>query len=208
MMLQIFNCSPSLIYGNMRQQQQDGEEEVEPQSQGDANSSRQKIGSSIAAWFHLLKATADCMPDEGWYQLNIPLRSMVYANYNEDAAEPGSTFHHCKAKSHFYKIWKHNFSEIRLRKHCRFAKCDFCVEWRRISTNWQRKGEAQEKLRLHRAWANVRERGLWHTKRDAAIAHPKDYISLSIDGMCAFVCCVCFLRMYASFSGFWLVFNC
>ena len=184
MMLKIYNCSSSLIYGDMIR------EHRESNPQAESNSAREKIGASIASWLHLVKETADCMPDEGWYQLNIPLRAMVHANYNEDAAEEGSSLEHCKSMSYFYSVWNTNFPELRLRKHCRFAKCDFCVNWRRIGEDWKRRGEARERLRLHRAWANVRERGLWHKKRDSAINNPDEAISISIDGMCV-VLCVC-----------------
>jgi hypothetical protein len=130
------------------------------------------------------------MPDGDWYQIDTPLRSMVFAHYNEDAAEEGSTPKHCKSKPYFYDTWDVNFPEIRLRKWCRFAKCDFCVDWRRLAQVNSRKAEATERLKLHRAWANVRERGLFHKKQEKAIRRPSEFISVSIDGMCA--CdCVC-----------------
>jgi len=179
MALKIYNCSSSLLYGNLRR-----DREHEGQSQGDANASGQKLATCIAAWFHNLKDTADCMPDGDWYQINAPLRSMVWTDYNGDAAEEGSTYKHCKSKSHFYGVWRDNFPEIRLRRHCRFAKCDFCVDWRRLGREHHRKAEAQERLKLHRAWANVRERGLFHLKREKAIQRPDEFISVSIDGMC------------------------
>jgi hypothetical protein len=53
MALKIYNCSSSLLYGNNRKRNR-GEE---PQSQGDANSKRTKIATSIASWFGLLKDT-------------------------------------------------------------------------------------------------------------------------------------------------------
>ena len=183
MALKIYNCSSSLLYTNIPRERED-----EGRSQGDANASGKKIATCIAAWFHDLKDTADCMPDGDWYQINTPLRSMVWAHYNDDAAEEGSTYKHCKSKSHFYGVWRDNFPEIRLRRHCRFAKCDFCVDWRRLGRQHQRKAEAQERLRMHRAWANVRERGLFHLKREKAIQRPDEFISMSIDGMCVTLC--------------------
>jgi hypothetical protein len=42
---------------------------------------------SVGAWFEQLKLSADIMPDEGWYQINDPLRKMVYQNYTEDCGE-------------------------------------------------------------------------------------------------------------------------
>ena len=64
MALKIYSCSSSLLYGNPK---------GEGQSQGDANASRQKLATCIASWFHLLKDTADCMPDGDWYQINLAL---------------------------------------------------------------------------------------------------------------------------------------
>jgi hypothetical protein len=198
MMLRIYNCSPSLIYGNHRHER----------SQSEANSARGKVGAHIASWFHILKETADCMPDEGWYQLNIPLRSMVFANYNADAVE-SDTLMHCKSKAYFYDVWNNNFPETRLRKYCRFAKCDFCVEWRRIGQELSRRAESRQKLRMHRQWANVRERGVWHMKREKAIAEPHNAISISIDGMGACVVvrdCVRLCRVCSIFFFFFLLF--
>jgi len=135
MMLKIYSCSSSLIYGNNRNDEN---------TQAESNSIRTSLASDIASWFYLIKETADCMPDEGWYQLNMPMRSMVYESYNADAEEFG-LLKHCKAKSHFYDVWNRNFSNIRLRKHCRFAKCDFCVHWRKISEEPGRKAEALQR---------------------------------------------------------------
>jgi hypothetical protein len=78
MMLRIYNCSSSLIYG-------DGRRGEDSRSQGDANSAQSQkakpVSVCIAAWFFLLIATSDCMPDGAWYQLNIPQRSMVRLLY-------------------------------------------------------------------------------------------------------------------------------
>jgi hypothetical protein len=151
------------------------------------------------------------MPDGDWYQINTPLRSMVFAHYNEDAAEEGSTLHHCKSKSYFYETWTDNFPEIRLRKWCRFAKCDFCVDWRRLAQVNSRKAEAQERLKVHRAWANVRERGLFHKKQEKARRKPSEFMSVSIDGMCVLVffslmACVCVFPFFLPFLFFLFTF--
>jgi hypothetical protein len=143
MMLKIYNCSSSLVYGDHRQGRVYGKESHA--SQGDSNTSRAKVAVSIASWFELLKETADCMPDEASYQLNIPLRTMVFANYNADAKE-SPVFLECKSKTYFCKVWHDNFPEIKLRKHCRFAKCDFCVHWRAASSDWNLKAEATQRF--------------------------------------------------------------
>ena len=177
MMLKIYACSSSMIYGDNRPRIPDG-----CRSQGEANSNRTQLASSIASWFFTLKETADCMPDEGWYQINTPQRCMVFDNYNIDAAENGA-YRHCKSRSYFNQVWHENFPEIRLRKHCRFAKCDFCVHWRKKCEDTNTNAEARERLRQHRAWATVRERGLWHKKVTEATTTPDRAISISIDGM-------------------------
>ena len=148
------------------------------------------------------------MPDGDWYQIDTPLRSMVFADYNEDAAEEGSELKHCKSKCYFYDTWNANFPEIRLRKWCRFAKCDFCVDWRRLSQDHSRKAEAQERLKVHRAWANVRERGLFHKKQEKAKRKPREYISISIDGMCVrvTVCVFSFRFPFPVYSPFLVFF--
>jgi hypothetical protein len=143
MMLKIYNCSSSLIYGDKRQHRRFPR--VPHACQADANTNRTKVGVSIAAWFELLKETADCMPDEATFQVNIPMRSMVFENYNADAEE-SNVFLKCKSKSYFCKVWHDSYPEIKLRKHCRFAKCDFCVHWRAEANDWARKAEATQRL--------------------------------------------------------------
>jgi hypothetical protein len=175
MMLKIYNCSSSLIYGDHRKDDAD-------QGQGDSNSNRTQKAVNIASWFHTLKETADVMPDEGWYQIDTPKRSMVFADYNNDAEESGE-YLPVKSKSYFYSVWDDNFPEVRLRRHCRFAKCDFCVHWRTKAQDRATLPEARARLRAHRAWANVRERGYWHAKVTEAKTDPDKALSISIDGM-------------------------
>jgi hypothetical protein len=137
MMLRIYGVSSSFIYGDKLGKRKS--------SQGDGNSQKNKVATSIASWFFLLRETADCMPDGEWYQLNIPMRTMVFANYNADAAESDGRLVHCNSQAYFCKVWHDNFPEIKLRKHCRFAKCDFCVHWRQAGRDWNMKAEATER---------------------------------------------------------------
>ena len=134
MMLKIYNCSPSMLYGDKRPDR----------DQGDSNRGRSSLSSDIASFLKLMKSTADCMPDEGWYQLNMPMRCMVWSEYNEEAKAFG-LLRKCTNKGYFYKVWDDNFPELRLRKHCKFAKCNFCVNWRKISEEPSRKAEAAER---------------------------------------------------------------
>jgi hypothetical protein len=71
MAMRIFGVSSHMFYGDQRR--------VPRPSAGVRES---KVAVSIGSWFELLKKTADIMPDEGWYQLNAPKKSVVYqVNY-------------------------------------------------------------------------------------------------------------------------------
>jgi hypothetical protein len=66
--------------------------------------------------------------------------------YNADADDDPDSYKHCQSQSHFNDVWKKNFSNVRLRKYCRFAKCDFCVHWRMKSEDLKIKPEAIERF--------------------------------------------------------------
>ena len=147
MALKIYSCSYSLIYGDKRPSKS-------TRSQAESNSARAVVAKSIATWFHKLKDTTDKMPDASWYQLNVPLRTMVWSMYNDAAREAierdslsdsRTSMTSCKSQSYFNEVWALNFPEMRLRKHCKFAKCDFCVDWRNKGSDWRHRGEAHHK---------------------------------------------------------------
>jgi hypothetical protein len=166
MACRIFGCSKSKLYADKRVRRKDP----------------MVVATSIGSWFNMLKQTADVMPDEGWFQINAPLRKMVHDDYLEDCKTFGDTYVKCSI-DYFNKVWRENYSNVRLRKHCRFAKCTFCVRWRSIyEKNDKQRNEAFLKLKEHRAWANIRERAHWQAKRNTAIHHPDEAISLSLDG--------------------------
>jgi hypothetical protein len=55
---------------------------------------------------------------------------------------------------------------------------------------------------MHRAWANVRERGHWQLKQEKAISKPDDAISISIDGtfrLVLVITCLCYVFFYFFF---------
>ena len=112
----IYNCSKSLLYKDTRP--------VQTRSEA---SSECPVTISVCSWLGTLKESLDIMPDGGWYMVNKPRRKMVHADYCKDAEEFPDLYKYC-TKSWFNTIWRQHFPEIRLRKHCRFAKCAFCVE--------------------------------------------------------------------------------
>ena len=159
-------------------------------SRGVANAARAKKSVSIAAWFLSVKETLDVMPDQGWYMLPVARKVTLFKDYVLDATAWPHLYKSCK-KSHFLDVWTKMFPEIRLRKHCRFAKCGFCVEMREIQTSGtatsEEKAVAKERLTLHINWALTRERGFYHTKKVGAIHQPLKHISIALDGTDQFI---------------------
>ena len=154
-------------------------------SDANASGSRNEKAVSVSSWFGNLKEIVDVMPDQGWYQLPHPKKRMVYQSYKLDCASFPGKYKHC-TPGHFNKIWRKQFPECRIRKHCRFAKCEFCVAKRAILDNAKSSAydrqQARTLLQAHYAWANTRERGEWKRKRDQSHANPKKSICISLDG--------------------------
>jgi hypothetical protein len=146
-------------------------------TKGEANSARAHKQADVVAWLHALKERLDVMPDQSWRMTHEPSKRRVYEKYKEDGNDCSPTL--------FYDTWRLNFPEIRCRKHCRFAKCDFCIERRAILQDQTRLADhplAKERLTLHLTWAHSRERGLYHKKQAEALSNPKDVMSISLDG--------------------------
>ena len=176
MATRIFACSRSKMYPDTTRRRR---------SRGEANSHRAMKSVSIAAWFEALKKIVDIMPDQGWYQLPHARKRFLFAEYLEDCnAHPG--YYILCNRSLFYTTWREQYSQFRLRKHCRFSKCAFCVHHRNVcyspASSRAEKARSKELLRQHYQWANTRERGLWHSKRHEANEHPDKYLVISLDG--------------------------
>lgn len=159
-------------------------------SKAESNAARATKSVCISAWFQVLKETLDIMPDTGYYQLQHPRKGMVFDEYKLDAACWPALYQECDP-SYFYQVWRESFPNVKLRKHCRFAKCDFCLEQRGVisapTAGEAEKGDARDRLKLHLAWAHTRERGFYHSKRDEAIRCPSRKLSISIDGTDQFI---------------------
>jgi hypothetical protein len=170
----IFSCSKMFLYKDTRP----------VQTRSEASSQCPKT-VSVCAWFNNLKEGLDFMPDEGgWCMVKQPRRNMVHDEYIEDC-KLFDELYTCCSPDHFNKVWAKNFPEVRLRKHCRFSKCSFCVHWRGVATSRDVsafvKADAKNRLKQHYGWAQARERGYYHFKRDRAVKSPEDYISIAID---------------------------
>ena len=116
--------------------------------------------------------------------VNQPRRKMVYDEFMEDVNLWPDLYTLC-TYDYFITVWRAHFPEIRLRKHCRFTKCDFCVKWRAVATDRKYSQashlDAKNRLKAHYKWARTKERGLYERKRNSATTNPGQYISISID---------------------------
>ena len=175
MATRIFACSRSKLYPSTKRRRR---------SRAEANSHRATKSVSIAAWFEALKKVVDIMPDHGWYQLPQARKKHVWAQYQEDCANC-DLYTVCRPAL-FYKVWREQFSQFRLRKHCRFSKCTFCVHHRNVcydpTASQDAKLMSKDLLRQHYQWANTRERGLWHAKLVEANENPEKYLVIPLDG--------------------------
>ncbi len=169
----IFACSRSFLYPDKRPKQ----------TRSEASSVCPKA-TMVSSWFFNLRKELDVFPDSGWFMVNQPRRRYVFESYCEDARTWPSLYMEC-SRSYFNEVWRTQFPEIRLRKHCVFTKCPFCVEHRERrgdrSLSADARAEAKQRLKLHIAWAHKRERGLYMDKVAQAQQEPHKYISIAID---------------------------
>ena len=174
----IFACSRSFLYETVRAG-------VTPRSNALANSARATTNVSVAAWFLLYKETLDVMPDEGWYMVPVGRKRYLFEEYMVDCDHWPLLYKKC-VKNYFLEIWTTNFPDLRLRKHCRFAKCTFCVTQKELqadqTTTEADKAESRERSRLHISWALTRERGMYHRKVAKAVQEPTKVLSVALDG--------------------------
>jgi hypothetical protein len=158
---------------------------TKPRKKTLADATQKAKAVDVAAWFYRLRETLDIMPDQGWYQLQHPKKMMVYEQYMLDVQSMPSMY--SKVSPDFFnKTWNTNFPEVKIRKHCRFAKCEFCVHHREIigdqKVDHTLQAESKQRLGMHFKWAQTRERGFYHKKRDEATQFPGRAISIAMDG--------------------------
>ena len=110
MACRIFACSRSKLYPSTKRRRR---------SRAEANANRSTKSVSIASWFYALGKVVDIMPDHGWYQLPHARKKHVWAQYQEECAN-NSLYTKCRPAL-FYRVWREQFSQFRLRKHCRFT---------------------------------------------------------------------------------------
>ena len=175
MACRIYGVSLMKLYPDKRQRR----------SRSGSRSANNPKAVSVCSWFSMMKDCVDIMPDEGWYQFPHPKRHMVFKDYVRACHDNPHTYTLVK-KPYFNYIWRTCFSECRVRRHCRFAKCSFCVGKRAIidspNASATEKADARRVLRLHYKWSNTMERGEWKRKRDDAINDPQHYLCISLDG--------------------------
>ena len=171
----IFVCSKMLLYPDTRKM-----------SRSVSNSMVNSKAARISSWFHSFQTTLDVMPDEGgWFMIQQPCKYMVHNLFLRDC-EQWPELYTKISRDYFRLVWRENFPLLRTRKHCRFAKCSFCVRRREIITEpghtIAEQLEAKASLKLHLAWVAVRERGLYAMKCAVAIQTPDKAMSIALDG--------------------------
>ena len=155
-------------------------------TRAEANMLRSKKKGAIATWLEDAKILMDAMPDDGTFICHHPTRQELYNQYILDARDDTSgTLYKCHV-DYFLATLRDSFQEIRMRKHCRFAKCDFCGEWKGKmhdqSVGAALRAEARARYTAHVEWAHIRERGFYHSKRLQADKEPDKYMSIALDG--------------------------
>ena len=175
MACRIYGVSLTKLYPDKRQRR----------SRSDSRAANNPKAVSVCSWFSMMKDCVDVMPDEGWYQFPHPKKKMVYKDYVRDCHNSPRTYILVK-RPYFNKIWRTHYPECRVRRHCRFSKCSFCVSKRAIvespNASATERADARRVLRLHYNWTNAKERGVWHSKRDKGINDPGNYLVISLDG--------------------------
>ena len=72
----------------------------------------------------------DIMPDNGTYICHFARKRDLYDQYMLDIeSDTSGTLVACRVNQ-FMTTLRERFNDIRLRKHCRFAKCEFCEKWK------------------------------------------------------------------------------
>ena len=152
---------------------------------GVSSSSSSRADISVMAWFETLLPITDKMPDEDWYLLSASTKKMVHEWYLEDCEAFPTIFVPCQC-DWFISVWRRtNGKRFKLRKHCKFSKCNECLKQRGIKNDRKLVMEARQAARakLQDHYANVKiERQLALTKAFDAIRQPTQYLSICQDG--------------------------
>jgi hypothetical protein len=135
---------------------------------------------AIVLFMRDLKRYYQLSPDDDNVYLPFPKRRTVHQIY-ADQVESNLLCHH----GYFCKIWRQNplISNIKLRKHLRFALCDTCVEFRELQlihkTSTEREVLKKAQLEHHRFIK--KERQLYYCRRARGADPDSDCMSMIVD---------------------------
>ena len=152
---------------------------------GVAQATCSRADVSIMTWLKTLLPIADKMPDEKWSLLSASTKKTVHEWYLDDCRLFPTIFVPCQAEW-FCKVWREKYGDkLKLRKHCKFTKCNLCIEQRGIKNNRKLtiglRLEARKRLERHYAQVKV-ERELALTKAFDAVRLPTEFLSICQDG--------------------------
>ena len=168
------NVSNNFLYGGVKSN---------TDAVGQSDKSRSDV--AIIAWFESLLPIADKMPDEDWYLLAASTKKTVFEWYLEDCEQFPMIFVPCQYEW-FCTIWRQYYGKtVKLRRHCKFSKCDTCIRLREVKNNRKLTMEARYAARteLQAHYKNVKiERQMALTKAFDAVREPTEYLSICQDG--------------------------
>lgn len=132
----------------------------------------------------LAESTADRMPDKTEWHLPFFRRRLVYDLFRKEfqVLYPQDAL---PSTNYFLATWKARCFQIKVRKHSRFTKCETCEELRdALATAVSHRRctlTIRDKITNHLEIIR-RERLEYRKRRETAILHPRDYVSMIIDG--------------------------
>lgn len=152
---------------------------------GGSTSDRSRADVAILAWFESLLPIADKMPDTDWYLLSAATMKSVHEWYLEDCEQFPMIFVPCQYEW-FCTVWRKFYGDmVKLRRHCKFSKCETCIQERGTKNNRKLTMEvrhaARAKLQEHYADIKV-ERQMSISKAFDAIREPGEFLSICQDG--------------------------
>jgi hypothetical protein len=83
------------------------------------------------------------------------------------------------------KVWKMEFSDVKIPKRSPFSKCDTCADLKyqiRKAPDRYHRNEIEKKLKMHNT-INQANRQKFYRHNEKAMQHPEKYFSMIVDGM-------------------------
>lgn len=139
--------------------------------------------NAVVMWLKELSRWACLEPDNDVYALPFARWSDVYELYCEER----QAYDYPKVSKQYFREVRRTDARVKnivLRKYLRFAKCDDCVEFRRLrnaTRDEQELTRISREERSHKVFVR-QERGSFWTRRARGRMRPNEYVSVILDG--------------------------